>query len=65
MDADVVYKIAKVLDPEEQNRLLTMLQQNLRKRYDKALKSPKPPVITDQEAILYLIKNVFSTIKNS
>ncbi|MEM9687627.1 MAG: hypothetical protein AAF934_12010 [Bacteroidota bacterium] len=65
MDADVVYQIAKVLDSREQYRLLTMLQQNLRKWYDKALKSPKPPVITDQEAILYLIKNVFSKVKNS
>ena len=65
MDADVVYKIAQALDPGEQHRLLTMLQQHLRKRYHKALKSPKPPVITDQEAILYLIKNVFSKVKNS
>ena len=65
MDADVVYKIAEVLDPGEQNRLLTMLQQNFRKRYDKALKSPKPPVITDQEAIFYLIKNVFRRHKKS
>jgi hypothetical protein len=58
MIAEDVYTIAAYLSQSEQVRLYKMLQENCILHRIKKLK--KTPLITDEEAIAYLIKNVFS-----
>ena len=65
MDAFVVHQIVKVLPDEEQNRLFVMLKEELQKRDSNTLKSQKTALLTDEEATMYLLKNVFGNGKNS
>lgn len=59
MDAKVVYQVVKVLPLEEQKLLLEMLQQKFSiNTLDN--KKIKRPVLTKEDAIQYLLKNVFT-----
>ena len=58
MNAEVVYQVAKALPKEEQKRLLEMLQKELGIKSFKIDKL-KLPVLSKEEAIKYLLKNVF------
>jgi len=65
MDAVVVYQIVKALPSEEQNRLLNMLQKDLQATESNTSKPQKMPLVSDEEATMFLIKNVFTNTKNS
>ena len=58
MDASVVYNVAKALSKEEQIKLYTMLKKDVSQLFKS--KRKKEPIITDQEAIQYLISNIFN-----
>ena len=60
MKAEVIYQVAKELSKQELERLFSMLQVDVEKLYSSNLvKRKKASVLTDQEAINYLFKNVF------
>lgn len=61
MLAENVYTIALHLSVEEQERLYAMLGEKVRVK--KITKGKPKRLITDKEAIDYLIKNVFSKVK--
>lgn len=65
MDAIVVYQIVKALPSEERNRLLGMLQKDIQATESNTSKPQKTSLITDEEATMFLIKNVFTKTKNS
>ena len=61
MKAEVAYQVAKELSSQELERLLSMLQEDVSKLYSPNSKiKPKRNVLTDQESISYLLKNVFN-----
>lgn len=55
----MVYQVAKALPKEEQERLFEMLQEELVVKTFKINKS-KSSVLSKEQAIKYLLKNVFS-----
>lgn len=59
MNAEVVYQVAKALPKEEQKRLFEMLQEEFIIKPSKIDKL-KSPILSKEEAIKYLLKNVFS-----
>ena len=59
LNAQVVYQVAKALPREEQNLLLEMLQKEFSLSL-LSLKSEKKEVLTQEDAIEYLLKNVFN-----
>ncbi|AOW20785.1 hypothetical protein [Urechidicola croceus] len=62
MDALVVYQVAKALPKEEQKALLDMLQKDFRLKV-LASKVKKQPVLSREDGIQYLLKNVFNKHK--
>jgi len=59
LNAQVVYQVAKALPKEEQKLLFDMLQKEFRFSIDN-VKKLNTHIITKEEAIQYLLKNVFS-----
>ena len=60
MKAELAYQIAKELSSQELKRLLSMLEVHVAKLYSpNKLSKSKSKVLTDQEAISHLLKNVF------
>lgn len=59
MNAEVVYQVAKALPKEEQKRLFEMLQEEFIIKPSKIDKL-KSPILSKEETIKYLLKNVFS-----
>ena len=60
MDATIVYKVAKALSLKEQELLFYLLKNDIATIYSPTKpKRKKAAVLTDQEAINYLFKNVF------
>lgn len=59
MNAQVVYQVAKALPKEEQIMLYEMLQKELSINSLQKTKK-KQPILTKEEAIQYLLKNVFN-----
>lgn len=57
--AEATYNMVKTLPTEEQQRLLQMLQKDFQIFIPKKIKPKKNVIISDREAIEYLIKNVF------
>ena len=61
MKAEVAYQVAKELSSHELERLLSMLEVDVAKLYSpKKVSRSKSKVLTDQEAISHLLKNVFN-----
>ena len=59
MDAVIVYQIVKALSFQEKNRLFDMLQKDLEKQHEVSSPSKKKPLLTDEEATMYLLKKCF------
>ena len=59
MNAQVVYQVAKALPKEEQKLLFEMLQKEFRLNIDN-VKKLNASILTEEDAIQYLLKNVFS-----
>lgn len=59
MNAQIVYQVAKALPLEEQKALLEMLQSEFSADISK-LNRLKKSVLTKEDAIQYLLKNVFN-----
>ena len=60
MDATIVYKVAKALSLKEQELLFSLLKNDFTTLYSTTKNNrKKAAVLTDQEAINYLFKNVF------
>ncbi|WP_396636302.1 hypothetical protein [Maribacter sp. R77961] len=59
MKAHDVYNVAKALTEEEFYKLFYMVQEDI----NMSKRSKKKPIITEEQALNYLIKNVFSKIK--
>jgi hypothetical protein len=57
--AEAAYKMVKALPTEDQQLLLQMLQKDFQILSPNKLKLPKKQLISNQQAIEYLIKNVF------
>jgi hypothetical protein len=57
--AEAAYKMVKTLPTEEQQLLLQMLQKDFQIFIPKKLNPEKKVIISNSEAIEYLIKNVF------
>ena len=64
MDASVVYKVAKALPMEEQEKLLNMLKDDVSKRYSVKKKRSSTPELTISEGLSYLMNNHFNKNKN-
>lgn len=63
MNASTVYSVAKALSKGEQIELYKMLKADMQKVLIHKSQNKKEPVLTNQEAIIYLIQNVFSNNK--
>lgn len=59
LNAQVVYQVAKALPREEQKALFEMLQKEFGIN-TLQIKKMKKPVLTKEDAIQYLLKNVFN-----
>lgn len=59
MDAPTVYTISKALPEEEFNKLFYLNKEDMKLRFPK---QKKQVLFTDEDAINYLIKNVFSKV---
>lgn len=60
MKAELAYQVAKELSSQELEKLFGMLQHDIATRYSSTkVKRKKATVLTNQEAINYLFKNVF------
>lgn len=59
MNAKVVYQVVKALPREEQRVLFDMLQKEFQFNQNK-LKKFNTPVLTKEDAIKYLLNNVFN-----
>ncbi|WP_422090267.1 hypothetical protein [Tenacibaculum ovolyticum] len=59
MNAEVVYQVAKAIPKEEKKRLFEILQKEHRINSLQITKMKKP-VLTKEEAIQYLLKNIFN-----
>ena len=60
MDANVVYAVAKALPIKERLALCNMLQKDIQASGTPKQKKSPIPLITDEQAIEYLLKNVFN-----
>lgn len=63
MNAETVYQVAKALPREEQRLLFEKLKQEFAVVYD-SKKHKKKPLLSEADAIKYLLKNVFSKVKS-
>jgi hypothetical protein len=59
MDVPTVYTISKALPEEEFNKLFYLNKEDMKLRFPK---QKKQVLFTDEDAINYLIKNVFSKV---
>ncbi|CAL2102883.1 conserved protein of unknown function [Tenacibaculum sp. 190130A14a] len=59
MNAQVVYQVVKALPREEQKALFELLQKEFSIN-TLQIKKVKKPVLTKEDAIQYLLKNVFN-----
>lgn len=59
MNAQVVYQVAKALPKEEQKLLFEMLQKEFRLKMHK-VKKLNTHILTKEDAIQYLLNNVFN-----
>ncbi|UOK42526.1 MULTISPECIES: hypothetical protein [Flavobacterium] len=61
MTANTVYDVFKALPHEEQLRLIALVNEHkLSIEIPKKKKEKKPPIISKEAAIDYLMKNIFS-----
>ncbi|MDC9722957.1 MAG: hypothetical protein PSN34_09335 [Urechidicola sp.] len=61
MNADIVYQVAKALPGDELEKLLSLLQNDVSAKYSSITKGRKrKELITDEEAIKHLLKNIFN-----
>ncbi|MCL7765050.1 hypothetical protein MPF19_16625 [Polaribacter sp. Z014] len=63
MNAEIVYQVVKALSVEEQRLLFIKLNKEFDNVLPSKKKCKKKLIISDEEAIAYLIKNVFSKSK--
>ena len=62
MKAELAYQVAKELSSQELGKLFGMLQNDIATLYSSNLvKRKKVVVLTNQEAINYLFKNIFKS----
>lgn len=63
MDATTVYTVAKALPRKEYEKLYTLFRKDFEKQSSCKILKLKSAMITDEEAINYLLKNVFHSKK--
>lgn len=60
MDANTVYTVAKALPEREYIQLLKLLQIDFERVKKRRAVKVQQPVLTDEEAVIYLLDNVFN-----
>lgn len=60
MDANTVYTVAKALSEREYIQLFDLLKRDLLKENKRKGSKIEIPVLTDKEAVIYLLDNVFN-----
>lgn len=61
VNAEIVYQVAKALPSDELEKLFSLLQYDVSAKYSSVTKGRKrKELITDEEAIKYLLKNIFN-----
>ena len=63
MNAETVYQVAKALPIEEQRLLFEKLKKEFG-AVPQYKKHKKKPLLTEEDAIKYLLKNVFSKVRS-